>query len=143
MTKRFAIAWVLAAVVAGSSFLSPAPASAAPGVVGQTYAEAAAAIAQQGGTVIVASRIGDRLPLNECIVINVSRPTFVRFPAAQALPGQAGRFRRPALRYRVITDEYRLTLNCNAAVASAKTPGNSASSTAGRAAKRAQEAPRR
>lgn len=140
MVKIIVKAGAVAAAVAASALLSlPGIASAAPDLEGQTYAEATKAIAQQGGTAIIASRVGDRLPLSKCIVTGVSKSTFVRPPVVQAVPGRAGRFGRQGVRYRVVTNEYRLSLNCNAAVATANTPGNSAASPEGREAKRERE----
>lgn len=141
MVKVIVMAGAAAAVATASTLLSlPSIASAAPGLVGQTYAEATSAIAQQGGTAIVASRVGDRLPLSKCIVTGVSKSTFVRPPVVQAVPGRDGRYGRQGVRYRVVSNEYRLSLNCNAPVATANTPGNSAASPEGREAKREQQA---
>lgn len=126
MKVNIAIARAIAVVVAGSSLmLSPPVAAAAPDLVGQTYADAAAAIAKLGSTAVVASRLGSRLPLSECKVTNVSRPTPLR-TNHEVVPGQAGQLRRPRHRYRIVEPEYRLTLNCNDSVSSAKTPRNSA-----------------
>ncbi|MCV7025642.1 hypothetical protein H7I77_20200 [Mycolicibacterium novocastrense] len=140
MTKIIVTAGAIAATVAAIALFSlPGIASAAPDLVGQTYAEATNAIAQQGGTAIIASRVGAKLPLSKCIVTGVSQSTFVRPPFVQAVPGRDGRYARQGVRYRVVSNEYRLSLNCNAAVATANTPGNSAASPEGREAKREQE----
>lgn len=99
-------------------------ATAAPNVVGQTYADAVAAIEQSGGVVVIATRVGDQLPLDECIVEGVSWPSYIR-------PGQGN--------FAPVRNEIRLNLNCNGAVATADTPGRSAASPAGRDAQEEQE----
>lgn len=126
MDMNIVITRTIAVVVAGSYLLlSPPIASAAPDLVGQTYADAAAAIAKLGSTAIVASRLGSRLPLSECKVTSVSRPTSLR-TNHEVVPGKAGQLRRPRHRYRSVEPEYRLTLNCNVPVSSAIPPRNSA-----------------
>lgn len=129
-----------AAVAASALFSLPGIASAAAHLEGQTYAEVTGVIAQEGGTEIIATRVGDRLPLSKCIVTGVSKSTFVRPPVVQAVPGRDGRYGRQGVRYRVVSNEYRLSLNCNAPAATANTPGNSAASPEGREAKREQQA---
>ncbi len=95
----------LAAVAA--MFAGAAPAAAAPDVVGQTYADAVSAISSQGGSAVVASRVGSRLQQDDCIVANAWDAPFLR--GSQHASG-----------------EVMLALNCSADAASAGTAGNSA-----------------
>lgn len=136
MFKFIPIVGGAAATAAASAlFMMPSIASAAPVLVGKTYAEAAAIIAQQGGTAIVASRVGDQLSLNECIVTSAMDASFVRNRVYPTGPGRTGR----RSNYLAVTNETLLHLNCNARVASATTPGNSAASPEGRKAKQERE----
>lgn len=93
---------------------------------GQTYADAAAAISGSGGTVIVASRVGDKLAQDDCIVENTSKPSFIR-PASDDTV------------FNTVTTEVRLNLNCNGGLASATSQGNSAASPEGKTAKAAAD----
>jgi hypothetical protein len=91
---------------------------------GQTYADAAAAIEESGGTPIVATRVGGQLPTDECLVMNSQDHSFLRDPADDVymLP---------------VSDEVRLNLNCAGGFATATNPGASVASPAGREAKAA------
>ena len=66
---------------------------------GQTYADAAAAIEESGGTPIVATRIGSQLPQDECIVVNSRDHSYLRDPLDDVY-------------VQSVTDEVRLSLNC-------------------------------
>jgi hypothetical protein len=93
---------------------------------GQTYADAAAAIEEAGGTPVVVSRIGGQLPQDECLVVNTQDHSFLRVPPDDV--------------YMVsITDEVRVNLNCAGGFATATNPGASVASPAGREAKAAAE----
>src|ERR1700754_1028989 len=85
---------------------------------GQTYADAAAAIEESGGTPVVATRIGSLLPQDECIVMNSQDHSSLRDPPDDVymLP---------------VTDEVRLNLNCAGGFATATNPGASLASPAG------------
>jgi hypothetical protein len=97
-------------------------ASAAPSVVGMTYDKAQDAVSQAGLDAEVSTSTGTALQQGDCIVINqVVRPA-TNF-GRQYVPGKV-----------------LLSLNCNAAVASAGDAGNSAASPAGQAAKKEQAA---
>ena len=53
------------------------PASAVNEYVGQTYEKAAASISNGGGTPVIASRVGDYLPTEQCIVTGSRRGNFL------------------------------------------------------------------
>jgi hypothetical protein len=91
--------------------------AAADDYAGQTYGDASSAISNAGKKAIVASRAGDTLSDDECIVTH-----------SQSAPWVKGDDFSP------VTDTVLVYLNCNATVASAKQPGNSAGSPEGRAA---------
>ena len=84
---------------------------------GQTYGDASKAISEAGKKAVIASRAGDTLSDDECIVSH-----------SQSAPGIKGDNFSP------VTDTVLVYLNCNATVATAKQPGNSAASPEGRAA---------
>jgi hypothetical protein len=89
---------------------------------GQTYADAAAAIEGSGGTPVVVTRVGDKLPQDECIVVDSADHSFVR-PMTDDVYFEAS------------SGEVRLSLNCNGGYATATNPGASLLSPAGRTAK--------
>lgn len=101
-------------------------AAAASEYDGQTYADAAAAIEESGGTPIVVTRVGDQLPQDECIVMNAQDHSFLR-PDPEDVYMLS------------VTDEVRLHLNCAGGFATATDPGSSVASPAGRAAMAAAE----
>lgn len=90
---------------------------------GETYGDAASQLSDAGKTVVVSTRSGDTLPQTKCVVTH-----------SQSAPWLKGASFKP------VTNTVLLDLNCNAKVATAKDPGNSAASPQGRAAiKEAQE----
>jgi hypothetical protein len=89
---------------------------------GQTYADASSAISDAGQNAVIASRVGDTLPLDECVVTHSQSAAWIKGDDFQH-----------------VTDTVLLYLNCNASVASAKAPGNSAASPEGRAALQQQK----
>ncbi|RAV08624.1 hypothetical protein DQP55_19040 [Mycolicibacterium sp. GF69] len=91
-------------------------AAAAPNVVGMKYSDALEQIENAGGTAVVASRVGDKLDLADCIVTNVWDSSFLRINS-------------------VDNSEMSVALNCNGEYATATHPGTSVGSPAGRAAK--------
>jgi hypothetical protein len=91
--------------------------AAADDYSGQTYGDASKAIADAGKKAVVASRAGDTLSDDECVVTH-----------SQSAPWIKGDDFAP------VTDTVLVTLNCNATVATNKDPGNSAASPEGRAA---------
>nr|WP_090277532.1 hypothetical protein [Mycolicibacterium komanii]CRL72114.1 hypothetical protein CPGR_02710 [Mycolicibacterium komanii] len=86
---------------------------------GETYGDAAGQISGTGKTAVVATKSGDSLPQDKCIVTH-----------SQTAPWVKGASFTPD------TNTMLLDLNCNAKVATAKRPGNSAASPEGRAAVR-------
>jgi hypothetical protein len=84
---------------------------------GQTYGDASKSISDAGKKAVIASRAGDTLTDDQCIVTH-----------SQSAPWIKGDDFAP------VTDTVMVNLNCNATVASAKDPGNSAGSPEGRAA---------
>ncbi len=101
--------------------------AAADDYAGQTYGDASSAISDAGKKAVIASRAGDTLSDDQCIVTH-----------SQSAPWIKGDDFSP------VTDTVLVYLNCNATVASAKQPGNSAGSPEGRAAiQAAQEKSRR
>jgi hypothetical protein len=91
--------------------------AAADDYSGQTYGDASKAISDAGKKAVIASRAGDTLSDDQCIVSH-----------SQSAPWIKGDSFAP------VTDTVLVYLNCNATVASAKEPGNSAGSPEGRAA---------
>lgn len=102
-----------------STFLGGGVASA-DDYAGQSYADASSAASDAGESVVVASRVGDKVGTDDCLVTR-SQPT----PYVSANDGSS-------------VDGIQFYLNCNAGVASAKTPGNSAASEVGRETKAAE-----
>jgi hypothetical protein len=117
----YAITAVGATAVAMSFFGSGI--AAADDYSGQTYGDASKAISGAGKKAVIASRAGDTLADDECVVSH-----------SQSAPWIKGDDFSP------VTDTVLVYLNCNATVANAKDPGNSAGSPEGRAAiQKAQE----
>jgi hypothetical protein len=100
--------------------------AAADDYAGQTYADASSAISDAGGTAVVASRVGDKLGQDDCIVTGSWSPSFIR-PASDDTV------------FNAVTDEVRLNLNCNGGYATAAMPGPSLGSTEGKTAKAAAD----
>ena len=97
--------------------------AAADDYSGQTYGDASTAISNAGKKAVIASRAGDTLSDDQCMVTH-----------SQSAPWIKGDDFSP------VTDTVLVYLNCNATVATAKEPGNSAGSPEGRAAiQKAQE----
>jgi hypothetical protein len=91
--------------------------AAADDYSGQTYGDASTAISNAGKKAVIASRAGDTLSDDQCVVTH-----------SQPAPWIKGDDFSP------VTDTVLVYLNCNATVASATEPGNSAGSPEGRAA---------
>lgn len=98
--------------------------AAADNYAGQTYSDAKSAISNAGKKAVIASRSGDTLPDDKCIVTH-----------SQAAPWIKGTNFKPD------TKTVLVNLNCNATVANAEDPGNSAGSPEGRAAIKAAATP--
>jgi hypothetical protein len=114
-------AGIIGVAVALTAAFGTGPAVASNEYVGQTYNDAANAIASNGQTPVVASRFGSFLPTGACIVASSSATSFVDGG------GSSGKVL--------------LHLNCNYmfALGSNGIPGNSMGSAAGRTARAAAE----
>jgi hypothetical protein len=109
---------LLAATAATVTIVGPGIATAAADDdSGQTYADATAKLSEAGKKAVITSRSGDSLPQSKCIVTH-----------SQSAPWLKGKGFTP------VTNTVLLDLNCNATVATATTPGNSAASPEGRQA---------
>lgn len=111
-----------AAVLLGSQ---TAHASTSPSVVGKKYSDAKAALSEAGFSPVVSTTVGAALPWDECVVSNQRDRTVQPPPNSQWNGG-------------VAVSQTLVTLNCNAALASPGTPGNSAASPEGRSAAAAE-----
>ena len=117
--RAFALSTMLGVIGAGAvsfAFVG-APAASADDYSGKKYSDATSAISDAGQKAVIAARFGDSLDDDDCVVTN-----------SEQAPWLKGDDFAP------VTDTVLLDLNCNAAVASATTPGNSAASPEGRAA---------
>ena len=94
--------------------------AAADDYAGQTFGDASAAISDAGKQAVIATRSGDSLPDDKCVVTG-----------SQSAPWIKGDDFAP------VADTVLVNLNCNTAVASATKSGNSAASPEGRAAVKA------
>ncbi|MGV0603065.1 hypothetical protein [Mycolicibacterium sp. XJ1904] len=117
MKKILSIGFMSAMSVAASAVaLGSGTASAAPSVVGMKYSDAQEQIENAGGTAVVASRVGDKLDLGDCIVTNIWDSSFLRISQADS-------------------NEMSVALNCAGEYATATNPGASVANPLGRAAK--------
>jgi hypothetical protein len=96
--------------------------AAADDYAGQSYADASAAAGEAGQTVVVAGRVGDKKADDDCIVARSQTAPF-----ASANDGLH------------VSDTVQFYLNCNGGYATAKSPGLSLGSQAGREAKAADD----
>jgi hypothetical protein len=87
-------------------------------VTGQKYADAQGVLSGAGLTPVVETTVGDQKAWPDCIVTRTQKRTVQPPPDSSGSP----------------TNQMLLSLNCEAPVASATTPGNSAASPEGRAA---------
>jgi hypothetical protein len=106
-------------LVVGAMALAPLTAgtAAAADYAGQSYADASKAASDANQTVVIASRVGDAVAQDDCLVVRSESAPFIH-----------------GTDFKQVTNTVEFYLNCNAAVASATTPGNSAASPEGRAA---------
>jgi len=84
---------------------------------GQTYADASSALSGANLKGVIATRVGGALPDGQCVVTRSEKAPWIK-----------------GNKFGAVTDTVLLYLNCNATVASATSPGNSAASPEGRAA---------
>jgi hypothetical protein len=110
-------------VFAASAIAMVAMATAGTGVAaadayaGKTYSEVSSALSSAKLKGVIATRAGDSLDTPDCIVTHSEQAPWIKGDSFAA-----------------VTDTVLLFLNCNATVASATTPGNSAASPEGQAA---------
>lgn len=95
-----------------------ASAGSAPSVVGQQYSDAQTALGNAGFKPVVSTTVGDQLQWPNCVVTNQVART------VQPVANSGGSS----------TNQILLSLNCEAAYATAGSPGNSLGSPAGSAA---------
>jgi hypothetical protein len=100
-------------------------AQGSPSVSGKKFSEASATLQGAGYTVKVSAVVGDRLPQTDCVVTGQSDSAPPAFGPSQFNAGK--------------DKTVLLSLNCNAAVASATDAGNSAASPEGQATKKDQK----
>jgi hypothetical protein len=109
------LAGIAAALAAGAGVAAASP---GPDVVGKKYSDAQTALSAAGITPVVSTTVGDRQSWPDCVVDSqVSRTV-----PPQENSGESA------------TSRMLISLNCDAAVASALSPGNSLASPEGRAA---------
>jgi hypothetical protein len=106
------------AALAALGFSGTGVAAAATDVTGQKYSDAQSALSSAGFKPVVESTVGDQKAWPDCVVTRTQKRT-VQPPANSS--GSA-------------TNEMLVSLNCDAGVASATSPGNSAASPEGKAA---------
>jgi hypothetical protein len=107
-----------AAALAALAISGSGVASAATDVTGQKYSDAQSSLSSAGFKPVVESTVGDQKAWPDCIVTRAQKRT-VQPPENSS--GSA-------------TNEMLVSLNCDAGIASATTPGNSAASPEGKAA---------
>ena len=113
-------AGIIGAAVALAAAFGTGLAVASNEYVGQTYNDAANAIASNGQTPVIATRFGTFLPTGACIVASSSTSSSLDFSGAP-------------------TGKVNLHLNCNYLFAVPGVPGNSVGGVAGRTARSAAE----
>jgi hypothetical protein len=99
-------------------------ATAAADEVGQTYADASEVWDEEGVDPIIATRTGDKLEQDDCIVTAAWTPPFIRDAGDEFTHSE---------------DEILVSLNCAGGYATATDPGASLGSPAGREAKAAAD----
>jgi beta-lactam-binding protein with PASTA domain len=117
MKKLITLAAGAVGVTAVSMVMFATGVAAADDYAGQTYADATKALSDAKLKGVIASRFGDALPDDQCVVTHSEKASWIKGD-----------------KFAAVTDTVLLHLNCNATVASATTPGNSAASPEGRAA---------
>jgi hypothetical protein len=95
-----------------------AVADSGPDVTGQKYSDAQSALSGAGLTPVVETTVGDQKAWPDCVVTRAQKRT------VQPPPDSSGS----------ATTQMLVSLNCEAPIASATAPGNSAASPEGRAA---------
>jgi hypothetical protein len=88
-----------------------------PDYHGKTYGDVSKALSKAGKKAVIANRFGDTLPDEKCVVTYAQQAPWIKGD-----------------NFSSVKDTVLLYLNCNATVATAKDPGNSAGSPEGKAA---------
>lgn len=114
----------IAVAASAASLVLSGVAQASPDVVGQKYGDASGTLTGAGYTPVVQTTVGDHLPWASCVVTHQQDRTV---PPPENSAGSA-------------VNQTLVSLNCDAAVASATSPGNSLGSPEGRAAAAAAKA---
>jgi len=112
------MAFASAIVAAMATGTGVAQAASSPSVVGQKYSDAQSTLSGAGFTIVVSNTVGDQTARPDCVVAHQQDRTVPPPENTSASPGK----------------QTLLALNCDAQVASAKSPGNSLASPEGRAA---------
>jgi hypothetical protein len=107
-----------AAALAALAISGSGVAAAATDVTGQKYSDAQSALSSAGLKPVVETVVGDQKAWPDCVVTRAQKRTL---QPPENSSGSA-------------TDEMLVSLNCEAGIATATTPGNSAASPEGRAA---------
>jgi hypothetical protein len=123
MGARAALGVSAAATALAALAISGGVASGATDVTGQKYSDAQSALTSAGLKPVVETTVGDQKAWSDCVVTRTQKRT-VQPPANSS--GSA-------------TNEMLVSLNCDAGIASAASPGNSAASPEGKAAAAAQQ----
>lgn len=121
MRKRYL--GVVASAAAAMALFGAGTASA-DDYVGQTYADASEAMDEEGLDPIVATRVGDKLEDDDCIVVAAWSPPFLRGVGDD---------------FEFSEDEMLVSLNCAGPFATATNPGASVANPLGRDAKKQAE----
>lgn len=126
--ERLRVARVIAAACLVATVMlsvtTVASASASPSVVGKKYSDASTSLSGAGFKPVVSTTVGDEKSWSDCVVTNQVDRTLAPPPNSNG----------------TATKEVLLSLNCDAAVASATSAGNSAASPQGVAAVAAAKA---
>jgi len=107
-----------AAALAALAISGSGVAAAATDVTGQKYSDAQSALSSSGLKPVVETVVGDQKAWPDCVVTRAQKRTL---QPPENSSGSA-------------TDEMLVSLNCEAGIATATTPGNSAASPEGKAA---------
>jgi hypothetical protein len=91
--------------------------ASADAYAGKTYADAQSALSSAGMKGVIATRSGDSLPDDKCVVTSSEKAPWIKGD-----------------KFAAVSDTVLLNLNCSASVATATQAGNSAASPEGRAA---------
>jgi hypothetical protein len=124
-TSKVHLGFSLTTALAAATFMGAGVANAAsPDVLGQKYSDAQSSLSGAGYSVVVSTTFGDSTDRADCLVVNQVDRTVPAPENTSASP----------------TNQTLVSLNCGAAVASAKDSGPSLASPEGRAAKAAEVA---